>query len=326
MPVPPEMFKTGIFVIVLIAIAGLVYSGFVYMDEFFVSLLWIAVGVIFLVVVMHFQPLLKLKDYERAVIFRFGKVHRVGGPGWCIILPWIEVYNHVDLRTKTLDVERQDTITRDSIEVRVDAVIYLKVRKDNQSVINSVIEVEDFEDAARTFVIASIRDIAGGMDLSTLISNIEELNAKIAKDLARIADEWGVRVISVEIKDIDIPKTVLDAMHEQKAAVQQKLARIEKAQAHKAEIDAVREAAASLSDRAMNYYYIRALEEMSKGKGTKLVFPLEFASLAKSIGSTFSHRTSEKQNIEMLKKALEKYVDEAVEKAKYGEKKKKAKK
>jgi len=310
MVVPVQQFKLGIFVLILLIIAVIVFSGSQLGNTFMLNLVWIALFLVFVVVVLHFDPLVKLKDYERGVIFRFGKVNRVGGPGWCIVWPWIETYTYVDLRTKTLDVARQDTITKDSIEVKIDAVIYLKVRKDNQSVINSVIEVENFQDAARTYVIASIRDIAGSMDLMSLISNIEELNSRILHGLVKIADEWGVRVISVEIKDIDIPKTVLDAMHEQKAAVQQKLARIERAQAQKAEIDAVKEAAEGLSDKAMNYYYIKALEEMARGRGTKMVFPLEFASLAKSIGASFTPRSSDRGNVAEMKALIRKYEKE----------------
>ncbi len=310
MAVSPQGFKLSLFVVLLCLIVIVVLFALQLLNPLLSNIFWIALFLLSVVIIWRFDPLLKLKDYERAVIFRFGKVHRVGGPGWCIVWPWIETYSYVDLRTKTLDVAKQDTITKDSIEVKIDAVIYLKVRKDNQSVINSVIEVENFEEAARTFVIASIRDIVGSMDLMSLISNIEELNSKLLRDLSGIAEEWGVRVIAVEIKDIDIPKTVLDAMHEQKAAVQQKLARIERAQAHKAEIEAVKDAAKDLSDKAMNYYYIKALEEMSKGKGTKMVFPLEFAALARSIGATFTPHSSERENIRQMKALIRKYERE----------------
>lgn len=314
-----------VFLVLLLTIGFFVYFLVFYAESLLFiteNFLWIVLLVLFIAFVWKFE-ILKLKDYERAVIFRFGKLNRVGGPGWTLILPFVEVYQHVDLRTRTLDVEKQDTVTRDSIEIKIDAVIYLKVKKDKQSVINSVLEVKDFQTAAKTFVIASIRDIIGGMNLSEVISSIDEVNTKLQKELSRVADEWGIRVIAVQIKDLDIPPTVLNAMHEQKAAVQEKLARIEKAMAHKAEIDAVKEAAAGLSDRALNYYYIKALEEMSRGKGTKLIFPLQFSNLAQSIGNRLGGTQSNEQMIETLKKALDTHVSKAVREAKAREKKKK---
>lgn len=309
--------KGIIFLAILAVITFFVYLTFFHSEIFLLllkNILLLSLLVLFFVLVWK-SDILKLKDYERAVIFRLGKLNRVGGPGWAIVLPFIESYSHVDLRTKTLDVERQSAITKDMIEVMLDAVIYLKVRKDNQSVINSVLEVEDFQTAAKTFVVASIRDIVGGIELSEVISKIDKINQQLHIDLASIADEWGVRVIAVQIKDLEIPETVLNAMHEEKAAVQQKLARIEKAKATKAEIDAVKEASQDLSDRTLNYYYIKALEEMSKGKSTKLIFPLQFSALAQSISSSLGG-SSEKKPRELLSNALEKNISRAVEKAK----------
>jgi len=315
--------KGIIFFVLIILLLAVLIMAMNYGDAFAFLLnnvLWVALLLAFILFIWRLD-ILKLKDYERAVIFRFGKLNRVGGPGWALVLPFIESYKYVDLRTKTLDVERQDVITADSIELKIDAVLYLKVKKDNQSVINSVIEVEDFQTASRTFVVSSLRDIVGGMELSEVISSIDKINKQAIDELASIAAEWGVKVISIQIKDLDIPEVVLKAMHEQKAAVQQKLARIEKAMATKAEINAVKEASADLSDKALNYYYIKALEEMSKGKSTKLIFPLQFSNLAQSIGDRVGPKKSDAQTIELIRAALEKNVEEAVEKAKKKEKK-----
>jgi len=318
--------QKGIIFLLLLAIVVIVLISMAYFWETISiageNFLYVLVLIGFMVFIYK-MDILKLKDYERAVIFRFGKLNRVGGPGWALVLPFIEAYTHVDLRTKTLDVERQDTVTKDSIEIKIDAVLYLKVRKDSQSVINSVLEVEDFQAAARSYVVSSIRDVIGSMHLAEVISNIEKINTHVQEDLGRIADEWGVRVIAVQIKDLQIPEAVLSAMHEQKAAVQQKLARIERAIGHKAEIDAVKEAAAGLSDRALNYYYIKALEEMSKGKSTKLIFPLQFSNLAQSIGNRIGGSQSDAKIEEAVRKALEKNVETAVKKAKKEEKAKK---
>ncbi|MEM0359922.1 MAG: SPFH domain-containing protein [Candidatus Diapherotrites archaeon] len=272
--------------LVLLAVAFLIVAS---LDKifgfFFANIFWILLLAFFLVFIWK-AKLLKVKGYERALIFRFSKFKRVAQPGWTLLLPFIDTAVIVDLRVKTLDVAMQDAVTKDSIEIKVDSVIYLKVKKDNQSVINSVLEVEDYQTAAKLFVISTIRDVIGGMLLSEVISRIDEINKKVHSALSDIAHTWGVEAIAVQIKDIQIPPTVLSAMHAQKAAVQEKLARIEKAQAQRAEIDAVKEATQSLSDKTLNYYYIKALEEMARGRSTKVFFPVQFSNLAQSIGNS----------------------------------------
>lgn len=309
-------FRYVIFLLIIIFILVMLSSIVAYSDVIVANWYWFLIAIIFLYFITNYEVLLKLLDYERAVIYRFGKVNRVGGPGWAFVLPLIETHNLVDLRTRTLDVPKQNVVTNDGIELTVDAVIYIKVKKDNQSVVNSIIEVKDFKEASKLFVISSIRDIVGSMTLSDVISNIEVINAQVKENLERISREWGLNVESVEIKDVQIPKTVLDAMHEEKAAVQQKLARIERAQAHKAEIKAVREAASELDQKALSYYYIRAIEGMSKNKGSQVFFPAEFSKLAGVFAtSKESVPQLEKANSE-YKDVLKNYIDKSVAKAK----------
>lgn len=271
--------------------------------------------IIFLLIIANFNVIITLVDYERLVIYRYGKVNRVGGPGWTFVWPGIETYTKVDLRTKTIDVPKQDVVTKDSIELSLDAIIYLKVKKDHQSVVNSVIEVENYVEASRLYVIASLRDVVGSMPLSEVISNIENINAKVKLNLEKISKHWGIGVDSVEIKDVQIPQTVLEAMHEEKAAVQQKLARMERALAHKAEIEAVKEAASELDDKALAYYYIKAIEQMSKGKGSQVYFPAEFSKLAGAFAGSGKNVANSKE-LKDAKEMLKEYVDNAVKKTK----------
>lgn len=290
------------------------------------NLALIAVIIAFLVAVWKFDFLILLTEYERAVIYRFGKVKRVGGPGWAFMVPIIENYTMVDLRTKTIDVPKQDVITSDSIELKVDAIIYLKVNSDPQSVINSVVEVEDYREAVRLYVVSSIRDIMGGMNLSEIIANIYKLNTKLKESLSVVSRNWGVGIEAVEIKDVDVPKVVMDAMHAEKAATQEKLARIQKAEAQRAEIEAVKSATEGLSRNAITYYYIKALEEMSKGQSTKIYFPVELSRLAESVSDTLGRSSTSAAASAPSAAAIEKiaapykdliqeFVDNAVKKA-----------
>ncbi len=319
---PYESIKKKIFAVILLFVFGIITLAYLNAELLYLiftnELFWLGILIVFFLFLVRYSDvpvLIKLKDYERAVIFRLGKFNRIGGPGWALLIPFIESYTYVDLRTKTLDIEKQDVITRDSIEIRIDTVIYLKVKKDNESVARSVLEVEDFQEASRTYVMSALRDIIGEMTLPEVIANIDKINKRLHDSLSEVAEKWGLNVIAVQIKDVDLPEMVLKAMHEQKAAVQEKLARIERAEASKIEINAVKEATADLSDRALNYYYIKALEKISDGQSTKIIFPLQFTSLAQSISEKLSASEAEKL-VPLLRKALELNIGKAVEKAK----------
>ena len=309
-------FKYVVFVVVVIMIAIFLGLSLTYVDFMLSNIFWLVLLVVFVYLIWKFDFILQLVDYQRAVVYRFGKVNRVGGPGWTWIWPVIESYAKVDLRTKAIDVPKQDVVTKDGIELKVDAVIYLKVKKDRQSVVNSIIEVENFQEAARLFVVSAIRDAMGSMQLSEIISNMDVINAQIKENLVKISKDWGVDVDSVEIKDVQIPDIVLDAMHQEKVAVQQKLARMEKALAHKAEIEAVKEAAKDLDKNALSYYYIKAIEAMSQGKGSKVFFPAEFSKLAQAFSSSELMQAAGDKDVGKYKKLLEEYVAGAVSKAK----------
>ncbi len=309
--------KTMIFLVVVVVLAGLVFAAIQYQDVVIKNILWLAAGGIFIYLIVKYDYIILLKDYERAVISRFGRVNRVGGPGWTLQLPPLEDNVVVDLRTQTIDVPKQHVLTKDKIEVVIDAIIYMRVKKDNASVINSIIEVQNYQNAMKLYVVSLIRDIAGGFVLSELVENVEKLNVQLKEGLKNISEQWGVEVITVEIQSIDLPKTVLDALHDKQAAEQRKLARFEEADAQKREIEVVKEAAEHLSDKALAYYYIRALEKLADGRSTKIIFPLEITRLAEAVGNRFSGKDSNLE--ELFKKyqpAIQSYLEQGEKKNK----------
>ena len=259
--------------------------------------------VITIYILFKFEIILQLKDYERAVIFRFGKVNRVGGPGWTIVLPFIEKPNLVTLRTQVIDVPTQQIITKDNIRVTIDAIIFISVDRAKESVINSVVKVEDYKKAATLYVISMLRDTLGEFDLIDVISNTESINKRLTESLKDIAKEWGIRVNSVEMRDLQIPEEIVESMHKQKAAVQKKLAIFEEAESERAKINAIREATESLSDKTILYYYIKALEKVGEGQSSKIIFPMELTNLLQSIsdkinnGKTPRINTTEKEKL-----------------------------
>ncbi|MDO8624745.1 MAG: SPFH domain-containing protein, partial [Candidatus Diapherotrites archaeon] len=158
---------------------------------------------------------------------------------------------------------------------------------------------------AEEFVEATIRDVAGSLTLTELITNIGELNRRVQHELEKIAESWGVTVESVQISDIQIPTELEEALTKEKAAEQQKLARGQLADAHRLEIDAVRQAAENLSDKALAYYYIRALEKLSEGSANKIFFPIELSNLAKEVSGSLSRG---KNGADALEELFEKYA------------------
>ncbi len=317
-----QNFKYLIFFALLATLIISIYTIILYQNFLITNIVWIAILAIFTFIVYKYDFILQLVDYQRAVVYRFGKVHHVGGPGWTWVWPILEKTALVDLRVKTLDVPKQHVVTKDGVEITIDAIVYLKVKKDNQSVVNSVIEVEDYVKASQLFVVSSLRDVIGSMMLSDVIANIEIINAQIKENLEQISKNWGIICDSIEIRDVEIPDIVLNAMHEQKAAVQQKLARMERALAQKAEIDAVREAASSLDEKALAYYYIKAIEGMSNSKGSKVFFPSEFTQLASSFAQATGKSGKDATKVEYYKNILKDYVDSSVKKATGNEKSK----
>lgn len=278
-----------------------------------VLIVLIIVATIYLL--FKFEIILQLKDYERAVIFRFGKVNRVGGPGWTFVLPFIEKPNLVTLRTQVIDVPTQQVITRDNIRITIDAILFISVDREKESVINSVVKVEDYKKAATFYVIAMLRDILGEFDLIDVISNTESINKRLTEALKGVAKEWGIKVNSVEMRDLQIPEEIVESMHKQKAAVQKKLAIFEEAESERAKINAIREATEGLSDKTILYYYIKALEKVGEGQSSKIIFPMELTNLLSSIsdkinsGKTPRINHNEKEKLAAYLPLIKSYVE-----------------
>jgi len=281
-------FKNFIFTILTLFVLGALIAVFYLSQKIQTSILWFLGIVFFIFLIFKFKIILTLKDYERTVIFRFGKVRRVGGPGWTFVWPLIEKPNIVTLRVETIDIPPQNVLTKDNIQLRVDGVLFISVKPDKESVVNSIVNVEDYRKASTMYVIAVLRDIIGEFELTEVVTNVEDINTRIKKALENVSKEWGIKVTSVELTDIKIPEDILMAMHEQKAAVQKKLAVYELAVSEKAKILAVKDATDQLSEKTVIYYYLKALEKMAEGQSSKIIFPMELTSLLNKVTDTIS--------------------------------------
>ncbi|MEM3373081.1 MAG: SPFH domain-containing protein [Candidatus Anstonellales archaeon] len=271
-----------------------------------------------------------LKEYERGVKFTLGKFRGVYGPGIVIVIPFIEEIRITDLRTKTLEVPRQDVITKDNATVGVDAVIYYRV-VDPQRV---VLEVEDFQYATIRLAQTTLRSIIGDMNLDDCLSKREVINTKLRETLDESTDKWGVKAEAVEIKEIEPPQSIRDAMTKQMAAERNKRAMILEAEGNRqsailqaegqkeAEIlksegqrqakiilaKAEAESIKIIADAANNYlkgsaltlWQLKALEEVGKAPSTKFVIPMEFSNLLEKLSKNIAN-----PNIEVIDEKTE---------------------
>lgn len=175
-----------------------------------------------LVVVLACLSIKILRQYERAVVFRFGCFKKVKGPGLILIIPFIDRIARVDLRVRQLDVPRQTVITQDNISIDVDAIIYYHV----EDACRAIVAVEDYEAATALIGQTMLRDVFGQNELDTILSVRDSLNQKIQTSLAEVTEPWGIHVDIVTIRDIALPENMLRAIARQAEAEREKRARI----------------------------------------------------------------------------------------------------
>ncbi len=270
---------------VFVFLAVVVFGVLLLLTLFYLNIieeLALLIGVILLLGLLYVKMppfVIEIKDYERAVVFRMGKFLAIYEPGWRVLIPFVDEAVVVDLRVQTVDVPKQKVVTKDEIELTIDAIIYLKV----VDVKKAVLEVRDYKEAAVSATYAHLRDIIGKMTLSEVISNIDKINTLVSKGLMDLAEKWGVSVEKVEIKEVKLPEEVMSAMHKKKAAEEYKKAAEQEALANAIKIDAVREAAGKLNEPALQYLYLEALKKVAEGKSSKILFPVELSKMAERI-------------------------------------------
>lgn len=213
-----------------------------------------------------------VREYERGVIFRLGRLVGAKGPGLFFIIPFVDKMVKVDLRTITLDVPPQEVITKDNVPVHVNAVVYFRVVDPTAA----IVEVLDFVEATRQISMTTLRSIVGKSELDELLSERERLNRELQKIIDEHTDPWGVKVITVEIKDVKIPAEMQRAIARQAEAERERRSKIIHADGELQAAEKLREAAAIMqqSPGALQLRYLQTLTEISTEKTNTVVFPL----------------------------------------------------
>lgn len=182
----------------------------------------IILPILILVIFILSKAIKIVNEYERVVIFRLGRLSGIKGPGLFLIIPIIDTVVKVDLRVVTIDVPKQNVITKDNVTVDVDAVVYYKVVEPS----SAVNEVENYKYATSTLSQTTLRDVIGEIELDELLSNREEINKNIQEMLDVSTDPWGIKVTGVTLRDVKIDATMLRAIAKQAEAEREKRARI----------------------------------------------------------------------------------------------------
>jgi len=235
--------------------------------------------VIAILVVIFLATALKIvPEYQRAVIFRLGRVIGAKGPGLFILVPIIDRMVKVDLRTVTLDVPTQDIITRDNVSVSVDAVVYFRV----VDPVKAIVEVENYLYATSQIAQTTLRSVCGSVELDELLSEREKLNLQLQEIIDRQTDPWGVKVVAVELKRIDLPEELRRAMARQAEAERERRAKIITAEAEYQAAQKLADAAQILASQplALQLRYLETIQNVVSKPGNTVLIPLPIEMLS----------------------------------------------
>src|SRR4051794_8077473 len=213
-----------------------------------------------------------LREYERGVVFRLGRVIDQKGPGLVVLIPAVDRMVRISLRTVTLRIPPQEVITRDNVPVRVAAVCYFRVIDPNRS----VLEVEDFMAATLQIAQTTLRSVLGKADLDTLLSERERLNENLQQIIDEQTEPWGIKVTIVEIKDVEIPDSMQHALARQAEAERNRRAKVINSEGEFQAAARLAEAADVISPNPITIQlrYLQALSDISSNEASTIVFPL----------------------------------------------------
>ena len=234
---------------------------------------FVTIGTIaFLAIVIIYNTVKILKEYERGVIFLLGRFQTVKGPGLILLIPGIQKMTKVDLRVIVMDVPTQDVISRDNVSVKVNAVIYFRIVDPEKA----VIRVADVFEATSQLSQTTLRSVLGQHELDDMLSEREKLNADIQGLLDQRTDNWGIKVANVEIKHVDLDESMIRAIAQQAEAERSRRAKIINAEAEKQAATMLAEAARILAteEYALQLRYLQTLKEISNERTNTIVFPV----------------------------------------------------
>jgi len=228
--------------------------------------------IVFIFLFFLMNALRVLREYERGVVFRLGRLIGIKGPGLIILIPIIDKLIKVDLRTITFDVPPQDVITRDNVSVKVNAVVHFRVMEPQKAIVN----VENFFEATSQIAQTTLRSILGQFELDELLSNRDKINAQLQTVIDEQTEPWGIKVSVVEVKNVDLPAEMTRAIAKQAEAERERRAKVIHAEGEFQASQKLSDAAAVIAQnpQALQLRYLQTLTEISVTNSSTVVFPL----------------------------------------------------
>jgi len=213
-----------------------------------------------------------VKEYERGVIFRLGRLVGAKGPGLFFIIPIIDKMVKVDLRVVTLDIPSQEAITKDNVTVKVNAVVYFRVIDPSAAIVN----VADYKQATWQIAQTTLRSVLGQSELDELLAHRDKINAKLQQIIDEQTEPWGIKVSTVEVKDVELPQSMQRAMARQAEAEREKRGKIIHAEGEYQAAKTLAEAAKLMTKEpaALQLRYLQTLTEISEEKNSTIIFPV----------------------------------------------------
>ena len=232
----------------------------------------VVIVVVVLAVIVLPQAMRILREYERGVIFRLGKLQGAKGPGLIFLIPVVDKLVRMDLRVVTIDVSKQEVMTRDNVPATVDAVVYFRVVDPNAA----VVKVENFWKATSLIAQTTLRSVLGQASLDDLLSQRDIINQKLQEIIDRQTEPWGIKVTAVEIKDVALPDSMKRAMANQAEAERERRAKITNAEGEFQAAEKMVQAAALIAKEpiALQLRYLQTMREMASEHNTTTFLPL----------------------------------------------------
>jgi regulator of protease activity HflC (stomatin/prohibitin superfamily) len=233
----------------------------------------IPITVVVVLVVMFLSSAIRiLNEYQRAVIFRLGRIIATKGPGIIILIPVVDKMVRIDMRTITMEVPSQDVITRDNVSIKVNAVVYFRVMDAN----NAVINVENYLYATSQLAQTTLRSVCGQVELDELLSQRDKINLQLQEILDRSTEPWGIKVSHVEVKQIDLPEEMKRAIAKQAEAERERRAKVINAEGEFQAAQKLIEAAALMETQPMSLQlrYLQTLNQIAAENNSTTIFPI----------------------------------------------------
>ena len=253
------------------------------------------IGLVVFILFIILISIRQVSEYERGIKFRFGKFKKIMKPGWNIVLPIIESYRKVDIRTKAVDVPEQDAITKDNVSIRINAVIYYKVFDASKA----ILAVERYQYAVGQLAQTTMRNAVGAVSLDELLSERDKISTEICKVIDKATDPWGIKVENVELKDVKLPEEMQRVIAKVAEAEREKEAVITKSRGEKEAADNLAKAATVLSSSpgALHLRTLSTLNDLSSDQSNTIIFAVPIEVLRAFDGTDMSKVVEKVKNI-----------------------------